>query len=165
MSFEHVRHRPPTALEQPRELVLVCAPMRSGVNLSRIARAAGCCGVTRIVATAGAKLDAKIARDAAHTITLQTHRTLPPVLRKLKADGYRLVGLEQTTDSHNLHEYGFARRTALVIGSEREGLTDDLLAELHATVEIPVWGLPYSYNVATATSMALYEYCRQFPAG
>ncbi|MEM1304885.1 MAG: TrmH family RNA methyltransferase, partial [Planctomycetota bacterium] len=29
----------------------------------------------------------------------------------------------------------------------------------------PVWGLPHSYNVATATCMALYEYCRQFPAG
>ena len=27
------------------------------------------------------------------------------------------------------------------------------------------WGLPYSYNVATAASLALYEYCRQFPSG
>lgn len=165
MTFEHVRHRPPTPLDRPRELVLVCAPMRSGVNLSRIARAAGCCGVTRIIATAGARLDKKIARDAADSITLETHRTLPPVLKKLKAEGYQLVGLEQTTDSTNLHEFRFDRRTALVIGSEREGLTDELLAELHATVEIPVWGLPYSYNVATATAMALYEYCRQFPAG
>jgi len=28
-------------------------------------------------------------------------------------------------------------------------------------IEIPVFGLPYSYNVATATALALYEYCRQ----
>jgi tRNA G18 (ribose-2'-O)-methylase SpoU len=32
-------------------------------------------------------------------------------------------------------------------------------------VEIPVYGLPYSYNVATATAMALYEFCRQYPSG
>ena len=121
--------------------------------------------MTRIVATGRTKLDPKIARDAAETITLESHRTLTPALRKLKAEGYRLVGLEQTTESHSLHEYGFSRRTALVIGSEREGLTDELLTELDATVEIPVWGLPYSYNVATATAMALYEYCRQFPQG
>jgi tRNA G18 (ribose-2'-O)-methylase SpoU len=44
-------------------------------------------------------------------------------------------------------------------------LTDDVLARLDDVVEIPVWGLPYSYNVATAATMALYEYCRQFPAG
>jgi tRNA G18 (ribose-2'-O)-methylase SpoU len=25
-----------------------------------------------------------------------------------------------------------------------------------------VFGLPYSHNVATATAMAMYEYCRQF---
>lgn len=165
MPFEHIRHRPPTPLDRARELVLVCAPMRSSVNLSRIARAAGCCGVTRIIAAGRAKLDTKIARDAAQTISLETHRSLPPVLKKLKADGYQLIGLEQTTDSQNLHQYQFERRTALVIGSERDGLTEELLAELHATVEIPVWGLPYSYNVATATAMALYEYCRQFPAG
>ena len=38
-------------------------------------------------------------------------------------------------------------------------------AMLDDVVEIPVWGMPYSYNVATATAMALYEYCRQYPAG
>ena len=32
-------------------------------------------------------------------------------------------------------------------------------------VEIPVYGLPHAYNVATATAMALYEYCRQYPSG
>ena len=89
---------------------------------------------------------------------------MAPVLRTLRADGYRIVGLEQTTTSRNLHTYSFARRTALVIGNERAGLSEDELAACDDTVEIPVWGLPYSYNVATATSMALYEYCRQFPS-
>lgn len=163
--FEHQRHKPPTPLERPRELVLVCAPMRSNVNLSRIARAAGCCGVERIICTGPAKLDRKIARDGADSVTIETHRTLAPVLDKLRDAGYRLVGLEQTTNSRNLHDYEFARRTALVIGNERTGLTDEILADLDDVIEIPVWGMPYSYNVATATTIALYEYCRQFPSG
>jgi tRNA G18 (ribose-2'-O)-methylase SpoU len=163
--FDHQRHKPPRLLERPRELVLVCAPMRSNVNLSRIARAAGCCGVTRIICTGTARLDRKIARDGADTVEIETHRTLPPVLDKLREAGYRLVGLEQSTDSQDLHHYQFSRRTALVIGNERTGLTPELLAQLDDVVEIPVWGLPYSYNVATATTMALYEYCRQFPSG
>ncbi len=163
--FEHRRHQAPRTLSQPRELVLACAPMRSGVNLSRIARAAGCCGVTRIVCTGRAKLDPKIARDAAENIVLESHRTLPPALRMLRHEGYTLVGLEQTTNSSDLHSFVFDHMTALVVGNERQGLTDDALAELDAVVEIPVWGLPYSYNVATATVMAMYEYCRQFPDG
>jgi tRNA G18 (ribose-2'-O)-methylase SpoU len=163
--FEHQRHKPPQTLTRPRELVVVCGPMRSNVNLSRIARAAGCCGLQRIICTGPAKLDRNIARDGADTIAIEIHRTLPPVLDKLREDGYRLVGLEQTTHSRNIHDYRFTRRTALVIGNERTGLTDDVLERLDEVVEIPVWGLPYSYNVATATVMALYEFCRQFPNG
>ena len=163
--FEHQRHKPPRELKQPRELLLVCAPLRSNVNLSRIARAASCCGLTKILCTGPAKLERRIARDGAETIAIESHRTLPPVLKKLKADGYRLVGLEQTTDSVDIHHYQFDRKAALVIGNERTGLTEELLVELDDVVEIPVWGMPFSYNVATATMMALYEYCRQFPDG
>ena len=164
-NFSHERHKPPRTLARPRELVVVCAPMRSNVNLSRIVRVAACCGLDRILATGTARLDRKIARDGADTIRIETHRTLPPVLDALRADGYRLVGLEQTTNSQDLHHFCFERRTALVVGNERTGLTDEVLERLDDVVEIPVWGLPYSYNVATATTMALYEYCRQFPDG
>jgi len=163
--FEHQRHKPLRQLTRPREIVVVCAPMRSNVNLSRIARAASCCGLERIICTGPAKLDRKIARDGADTIEIETHRTLGPTLEKLRDDGFRLVGLEQTTHSRSLHDFAFARRTALVIGNERTGLTEEILALLDGVVEIPVWGLPFSYNAATATAMALYEYCRQFPDG
>jgi tRNA G18 (ribose-2'-O)-methylase SpoU len=139
--------------------------MRSNINLSRIARAAGCCGVTRLICCGQGKLDRKIARDAADTLQIETHRTLGPVLEKMRSEKYRLVGLEQASNSQNLHQYEFTRRTALVIGNERTGLTEDLLKQLDDVVEIPVWGLPFSYNVATATAMTLYEYCRQFPGG
>lgn len=163
--FEHLRHKPPTPLERPREIVVCCAPMRSNVNLSNIVRTAGCCGITRLIACGSGKIDRTIARDGADQVQIEVHRTLPPVLKLLKAEGYTLVGLEQTTNSVSLHDYRFPRRTALVIGNERLGLTPDELRLLDAVVEIPVWGLPYAYNVANATAMALYEYCRQWPQG
>src|SRR5206468_599791 len=138
---------------------------RSNVNLSNMVRTAGCCGIVRLIACGNAKIDRTIARDGADQMKIEVHRTLPPVLKELKANGYRLVGLEQTTNSRSLHEYRFERRTALVIGNERLGLTEDELSLVDDVVEIPVWGLPYAYNVANATAMALYEYCKQFPEG
>ena len=71
------------------------------------------------------------------------------MLKELKAEGYTLVGLEQATNSVSLHDYRFPRRTALVLGNERLGLTDEELKLVDVVVEIPVWGLPYAYNVAT----------------
>jgi tRNA G18 (ribose-2'-O)-methylase SpoU len=163
MTFDQVRHRPPSQLERPRELVVACAPMRSNVNLSTIARTAGCCAVERMIVCGNARLDRTIARDGADSVRLEVRNSLPPVLRSLRAEDYRLIGLEQVTNAQNLHSYRFPRRAALVIGNERTGLRPEELDLLDDCVEIPVWGLPYSYNVATATSMALYEYCRQYP--
>ena len=135
------------------------------MNLSRIVRAASCCGVRRVICSGNAKVLGKIARDAGDSLQVEAHRTLPPVLRRLRQEGYHLVGLEQTNDSQSLFEFPFRRETVLVVGNERLGIDPELLRLLEATVEIPVYGLPYSHNVATATAMALYEYCRQYPAG
>ncbi len=112
-----------------------------------------------------AKIDPKIARDGAEKLPISRHRSLAPVLKELKQTGYTLVGLEQTTNSHDIHHFSFVRKTVLVIGNERLGITDDILSLLDAVIEIPVYGMPYSFNVATATCMALYEFCRQFPEG
>ncbi len=162
--FVHERHKPAAALVRARELVVACAA-RSNINLSRIVRMAACSGVTRLIACGTAKVIDKIARDGAESLHVEVHRTLPPVLKELKAQGYQLVGLEQTTNSESLHDFGFDRRTVLVIGNERNGLEDDVLQLVDRVVEIPVYGKPYSYNMATAATMAIYEYCRQYPSG
>ncbi|MDG2384114.1 MAG: RNA methyltransferase [Pirellulaceae bacterium] len=163
--FIHQRHKPPSSLNRPRELIVALPPMRSNVNLARIVRAAGCCGVTKVIACGNQRVDPKIARDALSFVALDRRRSLPPVLKDLSAEGYQLVGLEQSSDSKNLHTFKFDRKSVLVIGHERDGISDEVLRLLDEVVEIPVYGMPFSYNVATAGSMALYEYCRQFPSG
>ena len=144
---------------------MACTPMRSNVNLSRIVRAAGGCGVRRMICCGNAKVIGKIARDACEVIEIEVHRTLPPALKKLHEEGYQLTGLEQTSNSRVLYDFPFQRKTVLVIGNERSGLDAEVLKTLDCVVEIPVYGLPYAHNAATAAAMALYEYCRQYPSG
>lgn len=163
--FVHQRHKTESRLKRSREIVVACAPMRSNVNVSGIARTASACAVERLILIGNTSLISKIARDSVLELKVSIHRTLPPVLQKLRNDGYRLVGLEQTTNSTSIYNYGFSRRTALVVGNERTGLTVDTLDMLDDVVEIPVYGLPHSFNAATAASITLYEYCRQFPNG
>lgn len=161
----HVRHKPPTELDRPRELILACPAFHSAVNLSRIVRAAGCWGVERIIVEGPIRLDKKIARDGAEAVELESRRTLDPVLVRLKQEGFRLVGLEQATRSVCLFDYAYPRKTCLVIGHERDGISDERLKLMDDVIEIPVYGMPFSHNAATATVMALYEYGRQYPRG
>ena len=53
----------------------------------------------------------------------------------------------------------------LVIGNERAGLEPEELDRLDRVAVIPMAGLPHSLNAATSASIAVYEYCRQWPAG
>ena len=159
--FEHLRHKAPSPLDRPRELVVAVPEMQSNVNLSRIVRAAGCCGVTRVIAAGRGTIDAKIARDACDVVQVEVHRSLEPQILRLRSEGYRIVGLEQTTGAVSIYEYSFPSRALLVVGHERNGLEPELLKLLDDAVEIPVYGRPLSHNAATAAAIAMYEYCRQ----
>ena len=87
----------------------------------------------------------------------------PPVLERLREEGYQLVGLEQTTGSELLTTCSLVPKMVLVVGNERTGLEPDVLAKLDRVVEIPMAGLPHSLNAATSAAVAIYEYCRQHP--
>ena len=86
--FTHIRHKPPESLPTPRELIVACAPMRSHINLSHIVRTCGCFGIHRVIGCGAARLHDRIARDGADAVTLEIHRSLPPVLDRPKAAGY-----------------------------------------------------------------------------
>ncbi|MFT5471479.1 MAG: tRNA G18 (ribose-2'-O)-methylase SpoU [Verrucomicrobiales bacterium] len=163
--FEHQRHKIRSSASASSELILACAPMRSNINISGIARSASASGIKRLILTGNAKLINKIARDGADALSVEVHRSLEPVLRGFREAGFRLVGLEQTTNSQDLNHYAFHPKSVLVIGNERLGLTDEILALLDDVIEIPVYGLPHSFNASSATAMALYEYRRQLSAG
>jgi tRNA G18 (ribose-2'-O)-methylase SpoU len=160
---EQVRHTPFAPLSRPRDLLVACPAFRSHVNLSRLVRLAGCVAIRKIITCGPGKIDATIARDAAEHVIIERRRTLAPVLKELSLEGYRLVGLEQADHSVSLFDFQFPRKMVLVIGNERLGIEPDLLAMMHEIVEIPVYGPPHAYNVVTAATMAIYEYCRQFP--
>ncbi|MFM9010101.1 MAG: TrmH family RNA methyltransferase [Planctomycetota bacterium] len=117
-----------------------------------------------MVACGTARIHGRIARDGAQAVELVVHRSLPPVLDRLRDEGYEVVGLEQASRSEPLFEFAFRERTALVIGNERNGLCPEELDRLDRVAEIPMAGLPHSLNAATAAAVAIYEYCRQWPA-
>jgi len=139
--------------------------MRSHVNLSHIVRTCGCFGITRVIACGAAGLHGRIARDGADSVALEVHRSLPPVLDRLRGEGFQLVGLEQATGAERLFSFAFVPRTVIVVGNERSGLEPDSLSRLDRVAEIPMAGLPHSLNAATSAAIAIYEYCRQHPAG
>jgi RNA methyltransferase, TrmH family len=61
---------------------------------------------------------------------------------------------------NTLHELESAERVVFVLGAEREGLPDEVVAACDAVVSIPIAETAESLNVAVAGAIALYEWSR-----
>jgi TrmH family RNA methyltransferase len=61
----------------------------------------------------------------------------------------------------SLAELEFGDSTVFVVGSEREGLPEEVLASCDVTATIPTSGPAESLNVAAAGAIALYEWSRR----
>jgi tRNA (guanosine-2'-O-)-methyltransferase len=75
----------------------------------------------------------------------------------LRREGYRIVATHLSADAVPLASLDFTRRTALVLGNERDGVSEAFLAEADLNVHLPLDGFIQSYNVSVAAALALYH--------
>lgn len=84
----------------------------------------------------------------------------PTALDDMRADGWRVLALTPNADAPVLRVDGGHHRTALMLGSEHEGLTPTAFAHATSPARIPMAGGVDSLNVATSAAIALYEITR-----
>ncbi|KAB1270794.1 putative methyltransferase TARBP1 [Camelus dromedarius] len=82
-------------------------------------------------------------------------------LQQKKAEGYTIVGVEQTVKSVDLTQYCFPEKSLLLLGNEREGIPANLIQQLDVCVEIPQQGIIRSLNVHVSGALLIWEYTRQ----
>ena len=74
-----------------------------------------------------------------------------------RAAGYRIACTHLSADAVPIAELDFTQPTALVLGNEKDGISDALLAEADQNVVLPIDGFIQSYNVSVAAALALYH--------
>ena len=86
----------------------------------------------------------------------------PDALRELSSSGWATVAMTPAGDAPLLRDVAAtltARRVAIVLGHEGEGLTEAALRVCSHCARIPIVDRVDSLNVATAAAVALYEIC------
>ncbi|PJF18627.1 hypothetical protein PSACC_01573 [Paramicrosporidium saccamoebae] len=86
---------------------------------------------------------------------------LDAYLQKMRFADYRIIAVEQSSQSHSLLHYEFPKKCCLVLGSEREGIPAEILHLVDDCVEIPQFGMIRSLNVHVTGSIILWEARRQ----
>ena len=86
-------------------------------------------------------------------------------VQRLKTRGYQIIGVEQAHASLLYTEEGLYRPpVCLLFGHERAGVGTSTLNVTDVCVEIPVYGMANSLNVAMACAIVGYEVLRQHRA-
>lgn len=99
----------------------------------------------------------KTALGAEDIINIHYKEDITNLLKELKQSNYRVVGLEQSSDSIALPNYQSPDKIALLLGEEVNGIEPELLKQCDDVVEIPMFGRKESFNVSVATGIALYQ--------
>ncbi|MGQ9733245.1 MAG: TrmH family RNA methyltransferase [Candidatus Zipacnadales bacterium] len=148
---------------------LVVAPVgiKDPGNLGTIIRTAHAAGAT-VVVTIGPCVDVYGPKVVRATMGSLFHLTVIPRVNSADFRSWcetnQLTVMAATTHAgSSLFATQFAPRTALLLGSETEGLPQEWMGPDITKVAIPMPGGTESLNVAVAAGIMIYEYRRQWP--
>lgn len=134
-------------------------------NVGAIIRSAECAGLQGVLL---GKRDSSGITDVVMKTSAGAARHLPigrvsnigDVLIGLKQEGVAVVGLDEKGDM-NYTDYDFTRPTAIVIGSEGEGISTRVRKLCDVRLSIPMGGIISSLNASVAAGIVFFEARRQ----
>ena len=166
-----LRNRDRSLEERPTpphaDLVVVLDGLRSGENVGSVLRTVETAGAGRVICcgTTPAPPSPSVLRAAmgcADFVEVERAPSTLETVAALRRDGFVVWACETTERSVNLFETPPPRPLALVFGHEEFGVSVDVLEACDAVVEIPVYGLKNSLNVANVVAVALFDVVRRW---
>jgi 23S rRNA (guanosine2251-2'-O)-methyltransferase len=106
----------------------------------------------------------KAALGSTETVKWSSVQNAQPYIASLKADNYRIIALEQTTNSVPPQQLNIIsnQRIALIAGNEVNGVSDELLALCDDVIEIEQYGTKHSLNVSVSVGIAMREIVKSY---
>ncbi len=104
----------------------------------------------------------KTALGATETVAWKYFPKTADAMAELKAEGYKIYGIEQAEGSILLQDFKRNEddKIALIFGNEAEGVAQETLLECDGCIEIPQLGMKHSLNISVAAGVVMWELVR-----
>lgn len=156
----------PTLYEQSETpLILILDGVTDVRNFGAIARTAEVCGAQVIVVPekGSAQINPEALKASAGALTkilVCREKNIAQAISTIQLNGIKVFASSLATED-SIFDLDFSGPTALVIGSEGDGVSPAILRKVDHLFKIPQKGSTESLNVSVATGMMLYEVMRQ----
>lgn len=166
ITYDSLSQRIPTIFESgSTPLVLILDRITDVRNFGAIARTAECAGVHAIVIpTKGAAQvtsdGIKTSAGALNRVSVCRESNLKQTVTFLQESGFKVVAASEKGTA-NYFESDFSGPLAIILGSEEDGISNDLIRSSDELLKIPLLGKIGSLNVSVAAGVMLFEAVRQ----
>lgn len=111
----------------------------------------------------GDRLDKNIAMGAQKWVDIYRYASWQACVNHLKQRGYRILATTPHGQAISLHELTLEQPTAFFFGTEKKGLSPEIIAQADACLSIPMYGFTESLNISASVAIIL-QYARQLMA-
>lgn len=150
------------ARERTRHLTVVLENIYQEHNASAVMRSCESFGIQELHVVESKnqyKVQRDIARGAGRWVEMYNYTEgdapLVNCITGLKERGFQIAALTPDADSYSIFDAPLEKPTALVFGTEWEGISDTVRQMADITVRIPMVGFTESFNVSVSAALTL----------
>lgn len=105
----------------------------------------------------GKRLDANIAMGAQKWVDVYRYNDTQSCIDSLRAKGYKIIATTPHDDSCMLDEFDISQKSAFFFGTERLGLSQDVMQQADGFLKIPMEGFTESLNISVSAAIILQD--------
>ncbi|RWX01594.1 TrmH family RNA methyltransferase [Flavobacterium cerinum] len=103
----------------------------------------------------GKTIDKEIAMGAQKWVDVERFNSVTSCIDTLKAKGYRIIATSPHEDSCFMDDFDITQPAALFFGTERLGLSEEVLSRADGFLKIPMCGFTESLNISSSAAIIL----------
>lgn len=148
------------AAERTRYITVVMEDLYQAHNTSAVMRSCDVYGIQDLHLVErrfGKRMDREIAMGAQKWVDLHRYKDTDSCLDLIQSKGYRLVATSPHESSISLPDFRLNQPTALIFGTEKEGISKEVMDRCDECLKIPMYGFTESLNVSVSAAIILYQ--------
>lgn len=103
----------------------------------------------------GKKIDKEIAMGAQKWVDVSRYNSNTDCLKTLKEKGYQIIATTPHDNSCLLDDFDISKPSAIFFGTEKNGLSDEVMNEADGFLKIPMAGFTESLNISVSAAIII----------
>ena len=112
----------------------------------------------------GKSIDKQIAMGAQKWVDIIRHKDSLSCMESLRSKGYQIIATTPHNDSVYLEDFDISKPSAIFFGTEKEGLSDEVMQNADGFLKIPMVGFTESLNISVSAAIIIQNLMQRLHA-